>query len=80
VCLNKFLKPPNFIGVFCGFSVGNVFGFEDIGTPFFEAAKVRKKLLSAQENKKILPLLNGKRVRQKQTHPLSSKSNHQDKA
>ena len=50
VCLNKFPKPPNFIGVFFGFSVGNLFGFEDIGTLSFEGAKVRKKWFSRREN------------------------------
>ena len=42
-CLNKFPKPPKFIGVFFAFSFGNVFDIEDIGAHLFEWGKNRKK-------------------------------------
>ena len=44
MCLYKFPKPPNFIGVFFVFSVGNLFDIEHIGTSFLKCAKVGKNL------------------------------------
>jgi len=54
VCLNKFPKPPNFIGVFFVFSIGNLFDIEGIGVHLFEWGKNRKKSLRKHVTDKLL--------------------------